>query len=244
MEVTYLSHSGFLLETEETSFLFDYYKGGLPQINTEKNLVVFVSHWHPDHYNPEIFELTKSHPQVRYVLSKDVATRRHIISYKMQGIDLESRITVAPKNKELDVVLENGKELHITTFKSTDVGVAFLIRYDGHNIFHAGDLNIWAWEEETKEYNNNMRANFEKEMKKLEGTYIDIAFFPLDPRQRRYAEEGLSMYLRYTVNKRVFPMHFWRKYSLIREFKKNHPEYDEQIQEITKKNEKFYFDAW
>ena len=33
--ITYIAHSGFLVETEQTLLLFDYYKGPLPLISDE-----------------------------------------------------------------------------------------------------------------------------------------------------------------------------------------------------------------
>ena len=59
MKVTYLNHSGFLLEWKNSYFLFDYYKGELPELNSEKDVFVFCSHSHHDHFNPEIFSILK-----------------------------------------------------------------------------------------------------------------------------------------------------------------------------------------
>ena len=72
MKITYLAHSGFLAETEEETFLFDYYKGDLPRMNPQKKLLVFASHAHYDHYNPQIFELRKDVTTVRFILSSDI----------------------------------------------------------------------------------------------------------------------------------------------------------------------------
>ena len=65
MKVTYIGHSGFLLETEEINFLFDYYEGEIPILEKEKPLVVFVSHSHHDHYNPEIFALLAVYQNIK-----------------------------------------------------------------------------------------------------------------------------------------------------------------------------------
>lgn len=46
IKVTYLDHSGFLVELEDAYFLFDYYKGRLPQIDLEKKMFVFVNAMH------------------------------------------------------------------------------------------------------------------------------------------------------------------------------------------------------
>ena len=55
MKVDYIGHSGFLVETASCYYLFDYYKGELPQMNAAKAVIVFCSHGHGDHYRPEIF---------------------------------------------------------------------------------------------------------------------------------------------------------------------------------------------
>ena len=69
------------------------------------------------------------------------------------------------------------------TLKSTDEGVAFLIRIGERIIYHAGDLNWWHWEEESPRYNKLMMQRYQREIEKLEGRHIDVAFVPADPRQ-------------------------------------------------------------
>lgn len=53
MKVTYLNHSGFLLEWEDCFWIFDYYRGALPQLSPQKPVFVFCSHSHGDHFNPD-----------------------------------------------------------------------------------------------------------------------------------------------------------------------------------------------
>ena len=57
MKITYIGHSGFFVEMEDACFLFDYYKGTIPETDGNKKMYVFVSHRHHDHYNEEIFRL-------------------------------------------------------------------------------------------------------------------------------------------------------------------------------------------
>ena len=59
MKVTFICHSCFLVETAECYYLFDYYKGKLPALDTDKPLLVFVSHSHQDHYNPAVFAMLR-----------------------------------------------------------------------------------------------------------------------------------------------------------------------------------------
>ena len=57
MKITYIGHSGFFVEMEDACFLFDYYKGTIPETDGKtKKCGVFVSHRHHDHYNEEIFQ--------------------------------------------------------------------------------------------------------------------------------------------------------------------------------------------
>ena len=43
MNVTYLNHSGFLLEWDECYWIFDYFKGEIPTMNPNKDIYVFTS---------------------------------------------------------------------------------------------------------------------------------------------------------------------------------------------------------
>lgn len=43
MKITYIGHSGFLVELSHTLLLFDYYRGKIPPLPKEKELFVFVS---------------------------------------------------------------------------------------------------------------------------------------------------------------------------------------------------------
>ena len=52
MRVTFLGHSGFLMESESVCLLFDWSEGELPPL-PEKPLFVFASHRHQDHPSRE-----------------------------------------------------------------------------------------------------------------------------------------------------------------------------------------------
>lgn len=239
MKITYIDHSGYLLETETASFLFDYYKGDIPEADRDKPLIVCVSHRHPDHYNPKIFDLLAEYPMVYYILDKDCGIKWKIRECEEQGISLTEKLTRVRKNTSQDIMLPNGRKLSLTTYKSTDEGVAFLLEYEGKTFYHAGDLNLWAWKEESDQYNDNMRKAYLKEMEKLRGKKIDAAFVPLDPRQREYAFLGMEIFMEYTDSSKVFPMHLWRKYSIIRKFAQKHPEYADRIVPIEKKGQEW-----
>lgn len=60
MNITYIYHSCFLVETAECYYLFDYYKGDLPALDADKPVLVFVSHSHQDHYNPAVLSMLRA----------------------------------------------------------------------------------------------------------------------------------------------------------------------------------------
>ena len=55
MTLTYIFHSGFVLETEKSILIFDYWLdlNGVvsPFLKKDKPVYVFSSHFHEDHFN-------------------------------------------------------------------------------------------------------------------------------------------------------------------------------------------------
>ena len=219
MNVTYIHHSGFLVETERFYYLFDYEKGSLPEMDAEKPILVLSSHSHGDHYNPQIFPLLEKAGmrQIRAVLSND--------------IEVPSNVKTLQVASEKEYQL--GDQQKLTTFRSTDLGVAFLIEDQGQLIYHAGDLNDWVWEEETDEYNGQMTADYRRQIDLLSETLaqreLDAAFVVLDPRQEKDYDRGMCYFLEHISAKAVYPMHYWGTPDIIDTFLKDHPEYSEKI---------------
>lgn len=221
INITYINHSGFLLELSNCYFLFDYYNGQIPPLDNDKMLFVFVSHGHGDHFNPEIFELYKEHPNTYYLISSDVKlTERGNNKYGITK-ELAGLIKVVKPYEEHELFDEDKNRIAVKTLKSTDMGVAFLISYCDKTIYHAGDLNLWMWMGESKQYNNDMRARFDKEISELKRHNIDVAFAPLDPRQEDWYSLGMDALLTSTNVRYVFPMHFWDKPEVIQKYKKD-----------------------
>ena len=220
MNVTFVYHSCFLVETERFYYLFDYQKGTLPPMDTAKPIFVLSSHGHSDHYNSEIFSLLSAAgmQNIRAILSDDIAAPA--------GINV---LSVAP-GKEYDL----GPQHELTTFASTDLGVAFLIRDQDTLIYHAGDLNDWVWDEETDDYNRQMTIDYRHQIRllaeKLQCRPMDLAFVVLDPRQEKNYDRGLCHFLEKIPTKAVYPMHYWGKPEIIDTFLTDHPQYASQIQ--------------
>ncbi len=160
MIITYLGHSGFLAELEDVYFLFDYYKGEIPKLQKEKPLIVFVSHRHHDHYNRKIWDLRKEYPHVRYVISKDISmSERMRQRFSITEEDLKNILRAAP-NQIYEMDIWGKTALKIETFRSTDEGTAFYLTCGKHTLYHAGDLQLWLWQEEGEEWNRDMRNRF------------------------------------------------------------------------------------
>lgn len=198
MKITYIGHSGYVAEEGDRVLVFDYYEGTLPEFPETARIYVFASHAHSDHFNPEIFGWAERYGNIRYILSDDI---------KEKGPEGRCLCLRPGQKTELE-------GMKIRTLRSTDEGVAFLVHTDKRCIYHAGDLNWWHWEEETEEYNEIMRRVFQREIGKIEGEAVDVAFLPLDPRQGEQYAWGFDYFMRHTQTGCAFPMHMWGRYEI------------------------------
>ena len=216
LKITYLYHSGFSVELETCVLLFDYYRGTLPVWEKEKPVYVFVSHKHKDHFNMEIFGLAERYGQVHFFLGSDIKLSEKYLERNGVPASVKSRITNVGKNK----TLEFSEELTVRTLRSTDAGVAFVVRVQGRLFYHAGDLNWWHWEGEPAPFNENMERDYKKEMDAIRGLFFDAAFVPLDPRLESAYGWGMDYFLMQAQAAHVFPMHMWEEYGIIDRYKK------------------------
>lgn len=234
MKITYIHHSSFLVELEQVLLLFDYTDGLLPALAKDKTLIVFATHRHGDHFSPCIFDLARQYPHIFYVLSDDIWQNR--VPQEMHGCTE----FIGP-GEELEI--EEYGNLRVTAFKSTDEGVAFMAECEGQTIYHAGDLNDWRWNGETKAWNNNMHSNYKKELEQIHsgGFHPDVAFVPLDGRLEEWFYLGLHEYMEQVGADMVFPMHFWEDYSVIGRLKDlpASSEYRERVADIQKEGQVF-----
>ena len=202
LKLTYYYNSGFSVQVGGTLLIFDYWEGedrSLPPasrisetfLQAFEQIFVFVSHAHPDHFDPVIYTWYKHGLPVSYIVSHDmpVGTRG-------------SRL--APlQEKQLT------QDIKVKAFGSTDLGVSYLVNVYGMNVFHAGDLNLWHWRSEStlKEIEEAEEA-FYTAMAPLKQEKIDVAMFPVDPRQGSLYDAGANHFIM-TEKPRVFiPMHW------------------------------------
>lgn len=208
MKLTYIYHSGFVLEGDSCTLIIDYYQDTDDQY-VQRNLPVFkgtiyvlVSHWHPDHFNKDVLKWKEQRPDIRYIFSKDILRKRLI-----QASDADFLLK--------GQVWEDGN-VRIQAFGSTDVGISFLIEAERKKIFHAGDLNNWHWSEEsTPEEIVVCERHFLKEIDLLSDTTktLDLTMFPVDPRQGKDYMLGAEQFTDRIRTKFFVPMHFGEAYT-------------------------------
>ena len=236
MTVTFLGHSGFLVELPSVALLFDWWKGALPPL-PEKPLLVFASHRHPDHFDPKIFTLDDGRRQVRFLLGR--------------GIRLTDRNRekwgLADGTAEKCQVLAGGKTaaplpgVTVETLLSTDEGVAFLVRAEGEVVFHAGDLNWWHWEGEDPAWNQSMASHFQRYAEPLRGRHIDLAMLPLDPRLGPDGFRGPKYFLETADIRRFLPMHQWEDFAFTGAFLAAYPQFADRTVPVERPGQEFRF---
>ncbi len=222
--VEYINHSGYIVETENHILLVDYVKGDLPKF--DKPTLVIATHGHQDHFNEDILKIPG---QVRILLSSDIKEEYNL-----------------PHQSNVFYIEPNAKrfvgDFQVETFGSTDQGISVFVYVDNIGIFHAGDLNLWIWEDEdTQEDKKEMSKDFDNEIKKIRRKNVEIAMFPIDPRLGKYATSGVRYFMDIVKPSFLFPMHFWGDSSVAKELKDTYtnlkteilvPEHDNQKFEI------------
>ena len=216
MRLTYIFHSGFVLETEKSILVFDYWMdpGNVMEavLQSDKPLYVFSSHFHEDHFTREIFKWRKSKSNVKYILSKDILRHRRACK------------------EEADAWLAKGaswsdERISVKALGSTDSGVSWIVETEGKRIFHAGDLNNWYarflpeavpgktfYSEEFEEYIDPIAHEKQylgelKDIRKVADSF-DLVMFPIDGRiGNGYTLGGRQFIERFKVGMFV-PMHF------------------------------------
>jgi L-ascorbate metabolism protein UlaG (beta-lactamase superfamily) len=185
--VWYFSHSGVAVKTQRFLLFFDYIgpsaKDGLRTTGivsasdlSGQDVVVFVSHAHPDHFDPTILGWADDATRIRYVVSSEVAEDPYFVEASATGIN-ERALVVGPYEEHADT----GGDLHLWTTRSTDAGVAFWVEADGVSIYHSGDLAIWGWNESGIEGQREIFLDEIEHFSRLDRR-LDIAFVCADLR--------------------------------------------------------------
>jgi L-ascorbate metabolism protein UlaG (beta-lactamase superfamily) len=193
VKITYLTRSGWLAETENHLLLFDYvpYEGknydAFVQlefdnaIKNKKQLFIFISHEHEDHFYSKLLDWGKKYSNLEIVLGWN---------YKSSQTGIHQLI-----GREEKMI----KQVNIAVHPSTDAGSAFLVTVEGITLYHAGDHAQWA---------PGLKEDFTKETKyiKEKVSKIDVAFIPVESR-RNLVMDGAIAATRILNSEHVLPMH-------------------------------------
>ena len=209
--VTHYYHSGFSVSNGDAILVFDYWRGENGeldesiQLTPEKlgayqQIYIFISHDHPDHMDPVVFSW-KELPGLKYIIASDMPANT-------------PGQRIAP-----GTTLDLSDDISVTAFDSTDPGVSFLVSFRGLQIFHAGDLNFWHWRNEsTMKEIEEADAEFRKALRPLCDHPVDLAFFPLDPRQGAMFEAGINYFILTVKPRVVIPMHYFDRTDVAMEY--------------------------
>jgi len=216
-KIYYIYHSGFAIKTKNHFLIFDYYKEPMENDETHKpsavlssenikamkNVFVFASHSHEDHFNPSILNWENYNSNIKYILSSDITVNK-----------IKSNYSFIEEGEE-----KSFEDLYVKAYGSTDIGISFLVKVDGLTIFHAGDLNWWHWKEDSLEEQAMAESLFKAQIDKLsEEKAVDIAFFPVDPRLEESYFIGGEYFAKKIQPKLLIPMHFGESVNITKQF--------------------------
>ena len=235
MKVTFLAHSGFLIQLEQVDLLFDWWQGELPALDSGKPLVVFASHSHQDHFKPDIFQLDDGTRPVRFLLGNDIKFTRQ----RRERWKLTPEIEAHCQRLAGGLAAQPLPGVRVKTLTSTDSGVAFLVEAEGKTIYHAGDLNWWYWAEEPDPWNPDMERNFKRYTAPLKDCPIDLAMLPLDPRLEGGEFLGMAYMLELARIRTAIPMHQWADYGLTDRFLEAYPQFKDRVLPVTGRGQVF-----
>jgi len=132
-----LGHCGFAVKTRTHLLIFDYLDRGTqperpslangfvnPKEIKDQNIVVFVSHDHPDHFDREILSWRSAVKNITYVFG--------------WRVDLGDRTIELPAPRAAKTL--GGVEIYTINDEHDDVPeVSYLVKVDGLSLFHSGD---------------------------------------------------------------------------------------------------------
>lgn len=221
MKIIHLHHSGFLIQFEDKTLIFDSFTK-IPNSFMRKGLphYFFVTHGHSDHFSRDILN-TGSEYHPTFIFSNDIPemnTPRHHRMAPYQHMSFAG--------------------MDIRTFGSTDLGVSFYIATNNHRIFHAGDLNWWDWDTTLRPTIDPVQEekDYKTELAKIKGLPMEIAFIPVDPRLGDSFYKAGKYFIEEFHPKVLIPMHFRDDFSIIEKFKEKVEPTDTIIPEFNARN--------
>ena len=216
--IVYAGHSGWIVQTENNVLVFDYWVKSLnpdkclangsfcEKEMKNKNVYVFVSHDHTDHFDKAIYNWADKVKNITYIYGFKPEESWVYQNTAYDGPDYQY-INNNETKKINDIV--------VTTIKSNDTGQGFLVELDGLSIFHPGDHAMF-----TAEDGDVFRKEVDFIAEKC--SQVDVAFLPVTGCPSRWKKEYIIEGFFYNIDKlnpqQVFPMHAFQREYLLKEF--------------------------
>ena len=250
----YLGHSGFLLELESATLIFDWYQGEIPPLRGDKPVYIFASNINQDHFRPEIFGAVEQLPHAEIFIGYDHSISE--VDTFLDGLPEKIQDHVSCFDGEARLYSEN-EEMLVSSIPATENGVAFIVEIEGKTIFHGGTLylnqtaseeeyNTWYKKMKTEQpelnvadyemYLEHCEEEFGKCTEKIKGRVFDYAMLPLEPKHGDIGERTIKRYMQVAEYKTWSPMQLHGMYEAVDEFVTGYPEFAKNMIGVTTKS--------
>ncbi len=229
--IYYLGHSGWAVKTKSHFLIFDYFEMDKNAQNKtlthgyinpyeimDENVLVLVSHKHPDHFDKIIKGWKDVIPTIKFI------SGWKSIGSNFIGVSPHTNATIG--------------DISISTLKSTDDGSGFLLNVDDLTIFHAGDHANWE--------DNDPGVSYFDEIDYISGksSKVDIAFIPVTTfsgLRPKCMTDGAIYAMKKLNPNATFPMHGNNREYLYKEFAEEEAVRDFNIVCAEKPGDSFVF---
>ncbi len=182
--ITHIFHNCFVLDIGETSYVFDIPAdrfrtakalNALRSAIEGRDVIVFFTHGHLDHFAPDYAEICSSVKSLKAVVSDDIEDM-------YPNIKFENALIVEPDTKYKYAGLE------LETLMSNDLGVAYIFKTPERiKVYNGGDLACWDWDNSSLAERNFTRNFFRDAVRKIAKEKVQITFSNLDRRLQNLA---------------------------------------------------------
>jgi L-ascorbate metabolism protein UlaG (beta-lactamase superfamily) len=182
-------------------------------IDSEKRVLLFSSHSHPDHFNPKIKDVTREISNSKLILSDGV-----LGLFPDYTKDIENKCHLLKPGDCIDI-----EDTKITAMPSTDIGISLFIEHKGIHIFFPGDLALWLWEGIEEDTKGEIREIFNGIIQEIKKRRTDILFVVAEPNLREIGWGGAVEAVKSIKPALTIPIHLYQQVSWIYKFKQALP---------------------